>query len=90
MAPATIPTDIGRLLFDLSAELREAYLRMERDLSKLNADREWHLPVPATYVITQNGRIELAYVDPEYRNRLEPPDILRALEQRKASANQPT
>jgi peroxiredoxin len=52
---------------------------MGKDLTELNADGEWHLPIPATYVIGQDGRVELAYVDPEYRNRLEPSDILAAL-----------
>ena len=76
------------LLFDLSDELRNAYIGMGRDLSRDNADGEWHLPVSATYVIARTGRVELAYVDPEYRNRLEPSDILAALEKMQASAAQ--
>lgn len=67
------------VLFELSDELREAYIGMGKDLSEINADGAWHLPIPATYVIAPNGRIELAYVDPEYRNRLEPADILAAV-----------
>jgi len=67
------------LLFDFSDRLKQAYIGMGKDLSKINADGQWHLPVPATYVIAPNGRVELAYVDPEYRNRLEPSDILEAL-----------
>ncbi len=68
-----------RILFDLSDQLKAAYLGMGRDLSVDNADGQWHLPIPATYVIAGDGRVELAYVDPEYRNRLEPADILAAL-----------
>ena len=76
------------LLFEFSDALREAYIGMGRDLSELNADGGWHLPVPATYVIAPNGRIELAYVDPEYRNRLEPAEILAALKTRRAAESQ--
>ena len=68
-----------RILFDLSDRLKAAYLGMGRDLSADNADGQWHLPIPATYVIGRDGRVELAYVDPEYRNRLEPSEILRVL-----------
>lgn len=67
------------VLFDLSDALREAYVGMGKDLSQINADGAWHLPIPATYVIAPNGRIRLAYVDPEYRNRLEPAEILAAV-----------
>ena len=69
-----------KLLFDFSEQLKAAYIGMGRDLSAVNADGQWHLPIPATYVIARDGRVELAYVDPEYRNRLEPSDILAALQ----------
>ncbi len=69
-----------RLFFDLSAELRSFYVGGGIDLSEKHADGEWRLPVPATYVIAADGRVALAFVDPEYRNRLEPSQIVRALE----------
>jgi peroxiredoxin len=69
-----------RLLFDLSERLKQTYIGMDKDLSSMNADGQWHLPIPATYVIAQDGRVELAFVDPEYRHRLEPSDILAALQ----------
>jgi peroxiredoxin len=37
------------------------------------------LPVPATYVISQDGRIVLAYIEVDYRKRLGPEAILDAL-----------
>ena len=77
-----------RLFFDLSAELRALYAAGGNDLAQVNADGEWHLPMPATYVISADGRVALAYVDPEYRNRLEPAEIvgaLRALAQKTAT-----
>jgi peroxiredoxin len=68
-----------RLFFDLSDELRQLYAASGNDLSKWNADGEWHLPMPATYVIGQDGRVKFAFVDAEYRNRAEPANLIAAL-----------
>jgi len=68
-----------RLFFDLSEELRQLYAAGGNDLSKWNADGEWHLPMPATYVIGQDGRVTYAFVDAEYRNRAETADLVAAL-----------
>ena len=73
-----------RILFNLSERLKAAYLGMGRDLSADNADGQWHLPIPATYVIGRDGRVKLAYIDPEYRNRLEPSQIIDALKKLRA------
>jgi peroxiredoxin len=77
-----------RLLFDLSERLKQTYIGMDKDLSVMNADGQWHLPIPATYVIAQDGRVELAFVDPEYRHRLEPSDILAALQRLREPARE--
>ncbi len=77
-----INSDAGRayrLMFDLSDELKAYYTEMGNDLSTRNADGEWHLPLPATYVIDTSKRVTLAYLDADYRNRLEPADIITAL-----------
>ena len=49
------------------------------DLSERNADGSWALPVPATYVVARDGRIEFAFVEPDYTKRAEPETILEAL-----------
>jgi hypothetical protein len=46
------------------------------------------LPIRATYVIAQYGRVALSYVEPEYRNRLEPADILAPLQRLQAPVAQ--
>ena len=68
-----------RLVFEFSEALKQVYLASGNDLSQWNANHEWHLPIPATYVIDRNGRVKLAFVDPEYRHRLEPADIISTL-----------
>ena len=77
-----------RLLFDLSERLKATYIGMDKNLAVINADGQWHLPIPATYVIAKDGRVALSYVDPEYRNRLEPSEILAALQELQAVETQ--
>ena len=68
-----------RLTFELSDELQDVYKEIGNDLAERNADGEWQLPIPATYVIDTNKRVKLAFLDADYRNRLEPADIITAL-----------
>lgn len=44
-------------------------------------DNTWQLPAPGTFVIAQDGRIILAFVDADFSQRLEPAAILDALRQ---------
>jgi len=67
------------LVFELYDELKPVYLAIAKDLSEWNASGTWELPIPATYVIDQRGKIRLAYVDANYATRLEPAAILDAL-----------
>jgi peroxiredoxin len=68
-----------RLVYGLSDELRGLYAANQMDLARINADGRWELPLPATYVIGSDGVVRLAFVDVEYRRRLEPDQILGAL-----------
>jgi peroxiredoxin len=68
------------IAYDLAEELRPIYARFGHALPDKNGDQSWVLPIPATYVISTDGVIALAYVDVDYRNRLEPAEILTALQ----------
>jgi peroxiredoxin len=46
------------------------------DLEKRNAGGRWILPVPGTFVIDRLGQIAYAHVDPDYRNRPEPQEVV--------------
>lgn len=67
------------IAFDLAEELRPIYTRFGHALPEKNGDDSWLLPIPATYVIDTNGTVVLAFVDVDYRNRLEPAEIVSAL-----------
>lgn len=65
--------------FELSDAVRALYEKFGHDLPARNGDDNWSLPMPATYVVARGGRIALANVDPDYRNRLDPGIVLAAL-----------
>jgi peroxiredoxin len=67
------------LVYALAEELREALRSNNRALPGVNGDESWELPVPASYVIAPSQRVELAHIDVDYRNRLEPDAIVASL-----------
>lgn len=67
------------LVFELPKTLAQRYDSAGLRLPAVNGEPGWRLPVPATFVIDRDLRIELAHVDPDYRRRLEPDDALEAV-----------
>lgn len=67
------------LRFALPDYLVELYKSLKNDLPAFNADPSWTLPMPARYVIGQDGTILYAEVNPDYTRRPEPEDMLPAL-----------
>lgn len=67
------------IAFDLAEELRPIYANFGHALPERNGDDSWTLPAPATFVIDRDGAVALAFVDVDYRNRLDPADILAAV-----------
>jgi peroxiredoxin len=49
------------------------------DLSEYQGNDSWMLPIPATFVVGQDGRIKARFVDPDYRKRMAIDDLLAAL-----------
>lgn len=68
------------LVYALPEELRAALRSNNKALPGINGDESWELPVPAVYVIARDGRVGLAAIDVDYRNRLAPEAILAALQ----------
>lgn len=68
------------IAFDLADELRPIYARFGHGLPDKNGDDSWVLPIPATFVIDRDGAVAFAFADTDYRNRLEPSDIIAVLE----------
>lgn len=68
------------LVYPLSEKLRPIYQSLGIHLPAYNADESWELPLPGTFVIDRDGIIRLAFVDADYTRRLEPAEILAALD----------
>ncbi len=69
-------------LYDLVFTLdSQTALRYESrfQLSKVNGNKNSTLPIPATYVIDTDGTIVFAYVNPDYRQRVNPEQVINAL-----------
>lgn len=67
------------LRFELPDYLIELYKGLKNDLPAFNGDPSWSLPMPARFVIGQDGTILYAEVNPDYTRRPEPEDMLPAL-----------
>ncbi len=67
------------LKFKLPNYLVDLYKSLKNDLPAFNDDPDWTLPMPARYVIGQDGTILYSEVNPDYTRRPEPEDMLDAL-----------
>lgn len=68
------------LMFEVPEEISELYKdRFSLDLAEYNGKGRYVLPVPATFVIDQTGTIQAAFVDTDYRQRVEPKQVLDIL-----------
>ncbi len=73
-----VSRDYG-LVFALAEELRPIYQQFGIDIPAYNGDGTFELPVPATYVVGQDGKIAYAFVNTDYTKRAEPSEVLQAI-----------
>jgi peroxiredoxin len=68
------------LYFEVPQELYELYKnQFNFDITEYNGKDRHGLPVPGTFVIDQDGIIQAAYAETDYKKRMEPEDIINAL-----------
>ena len=60
-------------------EMRKMMMDRRQDVSAYQGNEGWMLPIPATFVVGQDGRIKARFVDPDYRKRMAIDDLLEAL-----------
>lgn len=68
------------LRFELPDYLVDLYKMLKNDLPSFNGDPSWTLPMPARFVVAQDGTIVYAEVNPDYTHRPEPESLLPALQ----------
>jgi peroxiredoxin len=68
------------LRWRLPEDLQAIYRRLGADLTAFNGDDSWTLPMPARYVIGQDGVIAYAEVNADYTRRPDPSELLPVLD----------
>jgi len=68
------------LSFTLDERIQALYTQFGIDFEHYYGDKSFKLPLPATYVINQEGVITYAFLNEDYTLRAEPIDIMAALE----------
>jgi peroxiredoxin len=72
------------LAYRVPDRIRELYRRIDLDLGARHGsahDDVWLLPIPATYIVDRRGIVRFAEVDCDFRRRMEPAAIIRALDE---------
>jgi peroxiredoxin len=73
---------VGRLFgltYRMPDDLVAFYRDLGIDLPTANGTTTWELPLPATYVVGQDGAVAHAFIDVDYTRRAEPADIVAAV-----------
>ncbi|WP_245472302.1 peroxiredoxin-like family protein [Rhizobium jaguaris] len=69
------------VLFRVPDETKAHYAGQGYDFGHRHGSTEWMLPIPATFVIDQDGVVRGAFVEPDFTIRQEPTDILNKVRQ---------
>jgi len=67
------------LVFRVPDEAVQFFTDVRHDLSLIYDNDSWFLPIPATYVVAKDGTIAHSYVNPDFRYRLDPSEIVQVL-----------
>ena len=67
-------------------ELKAVMTAFKVDLATFNGEPSWTLPMPARYVIAQDGVIAYSEVNPDYTRRPDPSELLPTLRRLRRSA----
>jgi peroxiredoxin len=68
-----------RIVFTLEENIRSLYSTLGSDLPTFNGDMSWELPMPATFLVAQDGTVRRAFVAEDYTRFLEPAELLDTL-----------
>jgi peroxiredoxin len=67
------------LVWTVPAYLQRYYRGILLNIPFVNGEESWKLPVPATYVLSPEGKVLYAEAHADFRVRPEPEDVLRSL-----------
>lgn len=66
------------IAYTLNDSLRQEYETLYA-LNKYTGNDKGELPLPATYLVHPNGKVAYTFLNADYRQRVEPSDLLRVL-----------
>ena len=64
--------------YTVPESMREYYQSILINIPFVNGDESWRMPLPATYVISPDGRVVFAEAHADFRVRAEPEEVLAA------------
>lgn len=71
------------LVYEMDSKIVEHMKENKIDIAQYQGDDKADLSIPATYVITKDGKIGFSHVDADYRTRAEPAVVLEAVKKLK-------
>ena len=60
-------------------EMQQILESAGRNVSDYQGNDAWVMPIPATFIIAQDGLVKARFIDPDYRNRMAIEDLLAAI-----------
>lgn len=74
------------LAVSVGKEMQQLITGAGVDLAAYQGSHSWMVPIPATFVVGQDGKIKERFLDPDYRKRMAIEDLLEALRQARPAA----
>lgn len=67
------------LMVSIGDKLNQVFLEFGIDLAELHGNGGMLVPITATFVVSQEGTVQQAFVDPDFRLRMAPDQVIAAL-----------
>ena len=68
-----------KIVYQMPDALNERYKSGGLDVAKYNSMDKAELPISATYIVNKKGEITYAHIEPDYKKRPTPDEIIAAL-----------
>ena len=63
----------------IGAEMQKMMAERQNNLADYQGNSSWMLPIPATFVVGEDGAVKARFIDPDFRKRMEIEDLMAAM-----------